>query len=253
MARSLIRRADTCILAVAALGLVVGAVVALSGARDAADSIWTVTSIFGVALSAWWVLDAARHRRLGVDAIALLALLGTLVVGEHFAGAVVTVMLATGRSLEAWAAGRAERDLHLLLGRAPKTAHRYVGTELTDAPVDQVSVGDLLLVQPGEVIPVDGTVHVGIAIIDDSAITGESLPVQRSVGEPVRGGSVNAGGPFDLLASTTAADSTYAGIVRLVEAATANDSPFVRLADRYALAFLIVSVRRRRRGVGRVR
>ena len=230
------------ILGVAVLGLVVGAVSALIGARDAADAIWTVTSAFGLALSTWWVVDAGRHGRLGVDVIALLALLGTLLVDEHFAGAVITVMLATGRSLESWAAGRAERDLRSLLGRAPKIAHRYVGGELTDLPVDEVAVGDLLLVQPGEVIPVDGTVQTGVAVIDDSALTGEPLPVERAVGEPVRGGAVNAGGPFDLLASTRADDSTYAGIVRLVEAATANDAPFVRLADRYALAFLVVSV-----------
>ena len=188
------------------------------------------------------MLDAARHGRLGVDAIALLAVLGTLVVGEYFAGAVITVMLTTGRSLEAWAAGRAERELHALLGRAPRVAHRYVDGELTDAPVEDVAVGDLLLVQPGEVVPVDGTVRSGPAIIDDSALTGESLPVQRAVGETVRGGAVNAGGPFDVVATTNASDSTYAGIVRLVEEATATSSPFVRLADRYALAFLVLSV-----------
>jgi heavy metal translocating P-type ATPase len=187
-------------------------------------------------------VDAARHRRLGVDLIAALAVLGTLVVDEHFAGAVITVMLATGRSLEAWATGRAERELHALLARAPKIAHRYAGAELTDPPLEDVAVGDLLLVQPGEVIPVDGTVRAGPAIIDDSAITGEPLPVERSVGEAVQGGAVNAGGPFDLLATTRADDSTYAGIVRLVEAATAADSPFVRVADRYALIFLVVSV-----------
>ena len=127
-----VRWADPLILGVAVLGLVVGAASALVGAHDAADAIWTVTTAFGLGLSAWLVLDAARHGRLGVDVIALLALLGTLLVGEHFAGAVVTVMLATGRSLEAWAAGRAERDLRALLGRAPKIAHRYVGGELTD-------------------------------------------------------------------------------------------------------------------------
>ena len=236
------RWSNAVILGLAVLGLVVGAVSALIGAGDAAEAIWTVTSAFGLALSAWWVVDAGRHGRLGVDVIALLALLGTLLVDQHFAGAVITVMLASGRSLEAWAAGRAERDLRSLLGRAPKIAHRYAGDELLDLPVGQVAVGDLLLVQPGEVIPVDGTVRTGVAIIDDSALTGEPLPVERAIGEPVRGGAVNAGGPFDLLASTRTDDSTYAGIVRLVEAATANDSPFVRLADRYALAFLAVSV-----------
>jgi len=242
MRRLISRRADTVVLAVALLGLAAGLTSALMGAPSLAEGIWTATSVFGLVLSLWWVIDAARHRRLGVDVIAALALLGTLVVDEHFAGAVITVMLATGRSLEAWAAGRAERELHTLLGRAPKVAHRYAGDELTDPPLEDVAVGDLLLVQPGEVIPVDGTVRAGPAIIDDSAITGEPLPVERSVGEAVRGGAVNAGGPFDLLATTRAADSTYAGIVRLVEQATAAGSPFVRLADRYAVLFLVVSV-----------
>ncbi len=242
MRRLISRRADIVVLAVAVLGLTAGAVSAVVGADDVANAIWTATTAFGVALSLWSVVGAARERRLGVDLIALLALLGTLVVGEHFAGAVITVMLATGRTLEAWAAGRAERELHALLGRAPKIAHRYVGAALSDAPLEEVAVGDLLLVQPGEVLPVDGTVHAGPAIIDDSAITGEPLPVERSTGEAVRGGAVNAGGPFDLLASTRAEDSTYAGIVRLVEEATAAGSPFVRLADRYALVFLVVSV-----------
>ncbi len=236
------RHFDVVMLAAAVLGLASGVAAALVGADGFADGIWMVTAGLGLVLSVWWVLDAARHGRLGVDAIALLAVLGTLVVGEYFAGAVITVMLTTGRSLEAWAAGRAERELHALLGRAPRVAHRYVDGELTDAPVEDVAVGDLLLVQPGEVVPVDGTVRSGPAVIDDSALTGESLPVQRAVGETVRGGAVNAGGPFDVVATTTASDSTYAGIVRLVEEATATSSPFVRLADRYALAFLVLSV-----------
>ena len=128
MRRLISRRADIVVLAVAVLGLAAGAASALVGADDVPPtpsgrsrrcSVWRCRL--------WSVVDAARHRRLGVDVIALLALLGTLVVGEHFAGAVITVMLATGRSLEAWAAGRAERELHALLGRAPKVAHRYVG------------------------------------------------------------------------------------------------------------------------------
>ena len=241
-ARPTARWLDPVILGVALLGLVGGAVASLLGASGAADDIWSVTSAFGLALSAWWVIGAGRRGRLGVDVIALLALLGTLLVDEHVAGALITVMLATGRSLESWASGRAERDLRSLLVRAPKIAHRYEAGTITDRPVDQVAVGDLLLVQPGEVIPVDGTVRTSVAIVDDSALSGEPLPVERAVGEPVRGGAVNAGGPFDLLASTRADESTYAGIVRLVERATANDSPFVRLADRYAVAFLAVSV-----------
>jgi heavy metal translocating P-type ATPase len=226
---------------VAVVGLVAGLIAAAVGAATVSSACWVVITILGVVLATWWVLTALRHRQLGVDLIALAALIGTLVVGEYLAGAMITVMLTTGRSLEAWAAGRAERELHALLEHAPRIAHRHQDDGLVDCPLDAVAVGDLLLVQPGEVIPADGTVRTGPAVIDESALTGESLPVRRDVGDSVRSGAVNAGGPFDLIATTTAADSTYAGIVRLVEQASAASSPFVRLADRFALGFLIVS------------
>ena len=226
---------------VAIVGLVGGVIAALAGADSIASTCWIATTLLGVLLSTWWVTTAIVRRRVGVDLIALAALLGTLAIGEHLAGAVITVMLTTGRSLEAWAAGRAERELHALLEHAPRIAHRHGPDGLVDCPLDGVAVGDVLLVQSGEVVPVDGTVRSGAAIIDDSALTGESLPVQRDAGDVVRSGAVNAGAPFDLVATTVAADSTYAGIVRLVEQASAASSPFVRLADRFAVGFLVVS------------
>jgi heavy metal translocating P-type ATPase len=198
-------------------------------------------TLIGMLLASIWVLQALLHRRLGVDLIALAALLGTLLVGEYLAGAIITVMLASGRSLEAWAAGRAERELRTLLEHGPRVAHRYEQQLLVSCPLDEVAVGDVLLVQPGEVVPVDGTVRGAAAVIDESALTGESLPVQRDAGDIVRSGAVNAGGPFDVVAITNVADSTFAGIVRLVEQASASTSPFVRLADRFALVFLFVS------------
>ncbi len=235
------RLVRTASLDVAIVGLVAGLVAAAAGADTVASTCWIAITLIGVVLCTWWVITALIHRRVGVDLIALAALLGTLAIGEYLAGAVITVMLTTGRSLEAWAAGRAERELHALLEHAPRIAHRHDREGLVDCPLDRVIVGDVLLVQPGEVVPVDGTVRTGPAVIDDSALTGESLPVQRDAGDVVRSGAVNAGGPFDLVATTTAADSTYAGIVRLVEQATAASSPFVRLADRFALGFLVVS------------
>lgn len=229
------------VLAVTLIGLGTGVAPTLSGDHEAAWIFWTATTVLGVALSTWWVMEAALARRLGADVVALLALVGTLVVHEHFAGCVITVMLATGRSLEAWAGARAEREMHALLQHAPRVAHRYANGALTKPPLDEVEVGDRLLVRPGEVVPVDGTVYAGSAVVDESTLTGESAPVERAVGEEVRGGALNAGGPFDVVATTRAEDSTYSGIVRLVESATASTSPFVRLADRFALAFLLMS------------
>ncbi|MFP5287344.1 MAG: heavy metal translocating P-type ATPase, partial [Thermoanaerobaculia bacterium] len=138
---------------------------------------------------------------------------------------------------EAFAGARARRELAALLARAPKTVHRYESGLLTSPPVEEVRPGDLLLVKPGEVVPVDGLVEEA-AVLDESALTGESRPVERSVGELARSGTVNGGAPFRMRAVATSAESTYAGIVRLVREAEASKAPFVRMADRYALVFL---------------
>jgi len=229
------------ILAATVTGLALGGIAKLADRNQLSNAFWSGTTLIGVALAAWWVFDAARRGRLGVDVIALAALIGTFLTSERLAGALIAVMLATGRSLESWTDGRAKRELHALLNRAPKIAHRYVDDELTDPPLDQIAVGDRLLVRPGEVVPVDGAVVGGDATLDESALTGEPLPVSRRAGDIARAGAVNAGGQFDLVATTTAAESTYAGIVRLVESATAASSPFVRMADRSALVFLAVT------------
>jgi heavy metal translocating P-type ATPase len=236
------RPAELLLLWLAITGLAVGGALYLLGQHDAAHLAWAATTVLGVAPAAWWVIDATRHRRLGVDVIALLALIGTLLVREYLAGAVITVMLASGRTLEARATARARRALSSLLERAPRTVHRYTDGELVTQPVEAISPGDLLMVQPGEVVPVDGLVERDTATLDESALTGEPLPVERSAGDAVRSGVVNAGGPFDLRATTSAGESTYAGIVRLVSAAEASSAPFVRLADRYAGFFLLASL-----------
>ncbi len=228
-------------LGAAVAGLGAGVIASLAGSTGAASILWTATSVLGVVLATTWVISALVKGRLGVDLIALAALVGTLALGEHVAGALITVMLTTGRALEGWAAGRAERELRTLLDHAPKTAHLHVADALVDRSIEDLRIGDVLLVRPGEVVPVDGVLVAGVATLDESALTGEALPIQRDQDDVIRSGVVNAGGPFDLRATTTAADSTFAGIVRLVEGASAATSPFVRLADRYAVVFLGLS------------
>jgi len=238
----LARNLPAALLAVTAAGLLAGGLAWLAGDKQASEAAWFAVGCCGAIYALWAMLDSLRHRRLGVDAIALLAVAGALAVGESLAAAVIAVMLASGRALESWAAGRARRDLNGLLARAPRTARRYRGTELATVELSAVVPGDRLLVAPGEVVPVDGTLAGGPAVLDEAALTGEALPVERQAGEQVRSGVVNAGGPFDLTASTAAAESTYAGIVRLVAQAESSQAPFVRLADRYALWFLLVSL-----------
>ncbi|MBO0893274.1 MAG: cadmium-translocating P-type ATPase [Acidimicrobiales bacterium] len=242
MARSwLAHRHSFVLMAMTCGALAAGGVLQLAGATGAGDLAWMASGSIGAAYALWSMLETVRRGRVGVDAIAVLALVGALIVGEDLAGAVISVMVATGRALEAWAAGRARHDLSLLLRRAPKLAHRYRGSSLETIDLETVVPGDRLLVAPGEVVPVDGSALTP-AVVDESALTGESRPVEHGVEDPVRSGVVNAGGPFDLRATTRAADSTYAGVVRLVADAEAEPAPFVRLADRYAVWFLVITL-----------
>ena len=228
-------------LAASIVGIAAGGVLALSGNDGAAEVAWAVTTAIAVVPMAWEVLGGLIERRPGVDLIALIAMVGALALQEYLAGAVIALMLATGVALESYADRRAHRELSALLERAPHTVTRYEGEELVTRPIEDVAVGDLLMVKTGEVVPVDGVMHGG-GVLDESALTGESRPVERPDGDLVRSGAVNAGPGFDLRASTTAEESTYAGIVRLVEQSEREKAPAVRLADRYATIFIPVTL-----------
>ena len=215
-----------------------GAALWFAGAHDAARLVWAAVTVVALVPAAWTTLRQLWLRQFGVDVIAVLALLGALLVREYLAGAVIAVMVATGRALEEYAQRRATRDLRALLERAPRQARRRTpdgGIEVV--PLDRVAVGDRLVVGPGDVVPVDGVVEEA-ATLDESVVTGESQLVTRAAGEEVASGVVNAGAGFGLRARRNAAESTYAGIVRLAGEATARKAPMVRLADRYAAAFV---------------
>jgi heavy metal translocating P-type ATPase len=232
------RRSAVLLLVMTAAGLAAGGAAWLAGASGVADGCWLASAGLGLAYALWSAVDSVRHGRLGVDVIALLALAGAVAVRELLAAAVISLMLASGRALETWAALRARHDLSALLDRAPRTARRYRDGSVETVPLDAVAAGDLLLVASGDVVPVDGTVASAAAVLDESALTGEARPAERIRGDQVRSGVVNAGGPVDLRAANTAADSTYAGIVRLVSEAEHSQAPFVRLAGMYAMWFL---------------
>lgn len=230
------------LLAATVAALATGGIGWLSGASWFADVCWSLGTVAALIPALWWVIAGLRKGRLGVDIIAVLSLAGTVIVGEYLAGVLIGVMLATGRVLDAAASQRASRDLHALLDRAPRTARRRTQTAIEVVPVEDIAVGDVLSVGPGEMVPVDGRVASGGVILDESALTGESVPVSVVNGQAVRSGVVNAGDAFELLAGATAAESTYAGIVRLAGEAAAERAPVVRLADRLAAVFLPITI-----------
>jgi heavy metal translocating P-type ATPase len=229
-------------LAASILGLAAGFVAEYGFNEErAADVIWASVTAIGVVPIARDVIGGLLRREAGVDLIALIALVAALALGEYEAGAVIAIMLATGQTLEAHADRRAHAELSALLARAPHAVTRHEGHELVTRPIDEVRRGDLLLVKSGEVVPVDG-VLMGDAVLDEAALTGESRPVDRPHNDLVRSGAVNAGPAFDLRATATADESTYAGIVRLVRAAQDEKAPAVRLADRYAAIFIPITL-----------
>jgi len=228
----------TLMLAMTILAVAAGGVAVLVGAQVVADVVWAgATAVVAVRLLAAIVADLLR-RRAGVDVIALLAMVGALALGQYLAGAVIAVMLTGGQALEDHAAGRARRELTALLAGVPRVAHRLVDDHVDTVDVDEIDRGELLLVRSGEAVPVDAVLVDRVALFDESVLTGETRPVTRRAHARVGSGAVNAGAPVRLRAATTAADSTYAGIVRLVREAAEARSPFTRMADRYALAFV---------------
>jgi heavy metal translocating P-type ATPase len=235
-----IRRRMLSVIALTALTL--GVLSWLAGRGQLASWIWamgTIPVVIGLAAS---IIRDLLAGRVGVDAVALVSMSAALILGENLAGSVVAVMYAGGNLLEDFAVARAERDLKLLVDRAPRLAHRRNGSSVTDIPVEDVVAGDLILVRAGEVIPVDGAIADAHAVLDEQALTGEPIPVTRARGEIARSGTVNAGKTFELRATAAASDSAYAGIVRMVTAAQTAKAPFVRLADRYALLLLPVTL-----------
>ncbi|WP_152104125.1 heavy metal translocating P-type ATPase [Bradyrhizobium ottawaense] len=230
------------LVAIAIAGLTAGILARAAGRPDLADLAWalgTAPVIAGLAAS---IVQDLLRGRVGVDAIALLSMSAALALGQPLAGAVVALMYSGGNVLEEIAIARAEHDLRSLVDRAPRQVHRKSGERIEDVPIEDVAVGDELLVKAGEIVPVDGVVASAFAAIDESAVTGEPIPVEKTRGSAVLSGSLNAGETFQLTVTAAASESTYAGIVRMVTVAQTARAPFVRLADRYALIFLPVTL-----------
>lgn len=220
----------------------VGIVLALAGQG------WLVAwifSIYALGVAAWQAVGMVRdilHGHWGLDILAVTAIVATVVVGEYIAALIVVLMLTGGEALEDYAGRRAKRELDALLTRAPQHAHRVTDDHFVDVPVDDVVPGDVLLVRPSEIVPVDGDLRSAETSVDESSITGESVPVDKRTGDGLLSGSVNGPIAIEMTATARAADSQYQQIVALVSEAAASKAPVVRLADRYAVPFTVFSL-----------
>ena len=225
-----------------AAGLVLGLAAHFSGWEHWAGPIWTAATVPVLVVLLIEILVSLRRGDVGLDIVAALSMLAALVFAEYLAAVVVAVMYSGGQYLESFAERRANREMTALLARVPRSTLRQRNGRLEEVALEEVEPGDRLVIRKGDVVPVDGAVVDGVAVLDQSALTGESMPVQQKVGDPVLSGSTNAGEAFHLAATRRAAESTYAGIVRLVAAAQRSRAPMSRLADRYAMVFLAATV-----------
>lgn len=187
------------------------------------------------------MIHTLKSGRYGVDILAITAIVATLAVGEYWASLMILIMLTGGDSLEDYAAKRANKELKSLLDHSPQIAHRLLGDSLSDVRVEQIKIGDELVVKPGEIIPVDGKILRGKSAVDEASLTGESRPVNKNLGDSVMSGSINGESSLTIQAEKTAADSQYQMIVKLVKESQTQPAHFVRMADRYAVPFTIAA------------
>ncbi|MGD9919744.1 MAG: heavy metal translocating P-type ATPase [Paenirhodobacter sp.] len=230
------------LLSIALAALIAGLLARLAARPDLAAPIWVAGVVPVLAALIVEIARSLWRGEVGLDIVAALSMSAALVFGESLAAAVVAVMYTGGSFLESYAEGRARHEMHALLARVPRRARRLTGETLEEVPLDAIVPGDRLLIRQGDVVPVDGHVASERAFLDTSALTGESLPVKLAHGDETMSGATNAGEAFELVATRRAEESTYAGIVRLVESAQASKAPMSRLADRWSVGFLAVTL-----------
>ncbi|WP_458759203.1 heavy metal translocating P-type ATPase [Afipia sp. TerB] len=227
---------------VAISGLAAGLAAWLAGKEAWSAWAWIVGTAPVLAALIAEIFISLRRGDVGLDVVAALSMAAALAFGEPLAGNVVALMYAGGQFLESYAEGRARREMTALLDRVAHTAMRYVESALEEVPIEALASGDRILVRHGEVIPADGNLSSDGALVDESAMTGEGVPVEKHSGEEIPSGATNAGNAFDLTVTRSAAESTYANIVRLVQQAQESKAPSVRIADNFAIWFLLLTL-----------
>ncbi len=232
---------DLVIAVAVVVSLIVSGIFFASGEAEIAKAILKYTLLIGM-IPLWWgmIADIVRGH-FGVDLIAGVALLGTFLFGEYLPGVVILLMLSGGQMLERYAMRRARRELSALLSRAPEKAHLREGEKIIDVKIDKVLPGMTVLIKPGEIVPVDGFILEGKSFIDESTLSGESLPVEKIAGNLVFAGTENKSGALIVQVEKPAHETRYEQIVKIVREAEESKAPLVRLADKYSVYFTILT------------
>lgn len=201
--------------------------------------------IFGIFMAITMLremIHTLESGRWGVDILAIIAVVSTMIVGDYWAAWMILIMLTGGDSLEDYATSQADKELRSLLQNSPRIADKLVNGKIEEVKVDDLKIGDIVLIKPGSQVPVDGEIIKGNSSFDQSSLTGESVPVDKKVGDDLMSGSINGDAAVEMKVTKAAKDSEYQSIVALVKSSEAKPAKFVKMADRYAVPFTIISL-----------
>ena len=212
------------------------------GRYDIARWVWYGTLVVGGTPVVAKTILGMLKGGFAADVVAMLAIVTAVATDEAFAGVVIVLMQTGGEAIDRYGFRRASSSLEELIARAPRLAMRTRNGSLEEIRVEEVEVGDNLIVRPGDLVPVDGSVRSGTAEVDESALTGEPLPRTKGAGDQLLSGSVNVGSAFEMSASRLSGESQYSRIVESVRRAQSERPPIQRLADRYAVWFTPAAV-----------
>ena len=230
--------------AIAIIGLIVGTVVHyIFNDEETGQWIWFITLVIGGAPIVFETIKEMLHGRFASDIVAMLAISTAIITNEAFPGVIIVIMQSGGKALEDYAFRKATTSLDELMTRSPKIAHRKINdNEIEDVDVERTRIGDQLVIRPGDLVPVDGTIVSGNAQIDESSLTGEPLSKIKHIGEEVFSGTINTGNIFEIKAKRISEESQYSKIVKLVKKAREEKAPIQRLADKYAVWFTPITL-----------
>jgi Cd2+/Zn2+-exporting ATPase len=214
---------------------------------DGPPAVITILNLISYAAGGYYGLKAAlaslRHGKIDIDLLMILAAVGAALIDQWHEGATLLFLFSLSNVLQEYALGRSRNAIRKLMKLYPAEAKVHRGESVEVVPVSQIAIGEVVLIEPGERIPVDGTVVGGKSAVDQSPITGESMPVDKSIGDRVFAGSLNQQGALDVKATQQASDTVLARVIKMVEEAQDSKAPTERFLDRFEeiYAFIIIA------------
>ncbi len=206
------------------------------------DPAWIAIVLCGVPIVLGAIVGVVKDHDITADVLVALALISSLILKEFFAAGEVAFIMQIGSILEDSTSDRAKKGISKLIKLSPKKANLFVDGQIKIIKADQVKLGDILQVRAGESIPVDGKIIEGSTSIDQSAMTGESIPVEKNPGDLVMSGTINQNGSILIEAVKTAGDSSLQRMIKLAEAADAQKAKIVRKANVWAAWLVVISL-----------